>query len=100
MKEVEENPLHFLDKLKHGENLNIPDLQRIIEVPNIDWGKFKLHVPENCINEIKGDSMVNKNFKITTNMEDNYSSANTHSKVHLKENKCYLILVPSIYNFH
>ncbi|KAK4021162.1 ZZ-type zinc finger-containing protein 3 isoform X1 [Daphnia magna] len=46
-KEALESPLTFIEKLQRGENMDFPQPQVIAEIPEINWSKYGVVIPEN-----------------------------------------------------
>ena len=42
--EAKKDPLNFLEKLKKGEDLGLPEAIQVAEVPQVDWSKYMLEL--------------------------------------------------------
>ncbi|XP_046391372.1 ZZ-type zinc finger-containing protein 3 [Ischnura elegans] len=45
LKEAENDPKAFIDKLRKGESLGMPETQKVPELPSIDWSRYNLPTP-------------------------------------------------------
>ncbi|XP_022909965.2 ZZ-type zinc finger-containing protein 3 [Onthophagus taurus] len=77
-KEYESNPVEMIEKMQRGENLDIPDMQVIIDVPKINWEKFDVKVPENLLAII--NSIDGKDGGVKAEDLNHQKPTNTHSK--------------------
>lgn len=60
-KEALNDPFAFIQKLKDGKDLEVPDLQIIADVPNIQWSKFKVNLPEAGLNFVNEQTSSSSN---------------------------------------
>lgn len=80
-KEALKDPFAFVQKLKDGKSIGVPDLQIIADVPTIQWSKFKVNLPEaglKFVNEQSSSSDDSSLVKIEKRLRD--QADNTFNK--------------------
>ncbi|KAF5280551.1 hypothetical protein FQR65_LT00302 [Abscondita terminalis] len=75
------DPLAFVQKLKEGNDLGVPKLQIIADVPNIQWSKFKTNLPEDGLKFIN-EKLNNSSEHLSLIGEEKKlrDQADTHNK--------------------
>lgn len=51
-KKALEDPLAFMEKVKNNEDIGVPPMMEIPQLPKIDFSKYSAKVPEDDINSV------------------------------------------------
>ncbi|KAF5288261.1 hypothetical protein FQA39_LY04029 [Lamprigera yunnana] len=79
--EALKDPLAFIEQLRGSKEIGVPELQIIADVPNIQWSKFKINLPEEAVKFINEKfNSPNETINLIKEEKTLRDNADTHNK--------------------